>query len=39
MLLDRSPYFPRFVPLKFPKTIPLPPATVQWILKLKVRGH
>uniref|UniRef100_A0A0D3AMK7 Large ribosomal subunit protein bL9c n=1 Tax=Brassica oleracea var. oleracea TaxID=109376 RepID=A0A0D3AMK7_BRAOL len=27
------------VPLKFPKTIPLPPGTVQWILKVKVRGH
>ncbi|KAF2562699.1 hypothetical protein F2Q70_00015136 [Brassica cretica] len=23
------------VPLKFPKTIPLPPGTVQWILKVK----
>lgn len=27
------------VPLKFPKTIPMPPGTVQWILKVKVRGH
>ncbi|XP_010445514.1 PREDICTED: uncharacterized protein LOC104728187 [Camelina sativa] len=27
------------VPLKFPKTIPLPQGTVQWILKVKVRGH
>ncbi|KAJ4875716.1 Ribosomal protein L9/RNase H1 [Raphanus sativus] len=27
------------VPLKFSKTIPLPPGTVQWILKVKVRGH
>ncbi|VVB15771.1 unnamed protein product [Arabis nemorensis] len=27
------------VPLKFPKTIPLPQGSVQWTLKVKVRGH